>query len=231
MTDGALNVLSSLDFSFDEICDESIPRKSVGAAVVVVESSGIYVLTAASTEASPLLVVKRSPNGLFAGLPSDERRPVFDRCARIAMHTFDKAITLNPRWMYHHDGNRLSVFARGIGHDGRLAAEVMSPTLDVYIFEFAHAAQVKHLTECNPDYEIYRAAKAAFPEVLRRNRSEVQQKLHGQIELEQIDPDLITKGYSYDDWVPKLSPRQREFFNGSSLFQVGELARTSPAMR
>jgi hypothetical protein len=213
VTDVALNVLSTLDFSFDEICDETASRKAIGTAVVVVEPAGIYVLTAACTETSQLLVVKRSPNGLFAVLPSDERRTVFDRCARIAMHSFNQAIALNPRWMSHHEGNRLSVFARGIGHDERLAAEIMSPALDVYIFDFAPAAKLQNLSQCTPDYEIYRTAKAAFPGVQRRTRFDIQQDSGGQIELEQIDPDAITKGYSYDDWVPKLSQRQREFFN------------------
>ena len=106
VTDGALNVLASLDFAFDEICYENVARKSIGTAVVVVESEGIYVLTAACTESSQLLVIKRSPTGLFDVLPSDERRSVFDRCARIAMHSFNQAIALNPRWMSHHEGNR-----------------------------------------------------------------------------------------------------------------------------
>ena len=213
VTDGALNVLASLDFAFDEICYENVARKSIGTAVVVVESEGIYVLTAACTESSQLLVIKRSPTGLFDVLPSDERRSVFDRCARIAMHSFNQAIALNPRWMSHHEGNRFSVFARGIGHDERLAAEIMGPALDVYIFDFAPAGRLQKLSECTPDYEIYRTAKAAFPGILERTRFDVQQDLDGQIELEQIDPNAITKGYSYDDWVPKLSQRQREFFD------------------
>jgi hypothetical protein len=165
VTDGALNVLSSQDFSLEDICDETTPRKVVGTAHVAVESSGIYVFTATSSKTSHLLVIRRSPDGLFAAVPSDERRSVFDRCARIAMHSFDQSIALNPRWMCHHEGNRLSIFARGIGHDERLAVEIMSPTLDAYVFSFAPAPELQNLSDSSPDYHVYRDVRAAFPEV------------------------------------------------------------------
>src|SRR5277367_2694840 len=111
-TESALNVLSSQDFAIEELLDESRPFKVVGTTFVAVEGSGIYVFTATSGETSHLLVIRRSSDGLFAAVPADERRSVFDRCARVAMHSFDQSITLNPRWMCHHAGNRLSIFDR-----------------------------------------------------------------------------------------------------------------------
>ena len=58
-----------------------------------------------------LLVVAREAGGLFSGVEAEDRRTVFDRCARIALRAFDPKITLNPKWMAFHDGNRVSIFA------------------------------------------------------------------------------------------------------------------------
>jgi len=182
----------------------------------VVEREGsVSVFTSACASTDRIMVIRRSEGGLFSSVPEDDRRSVFDRCARIAMRAFDPAVTLNPRWMPYHEGNRVSVFAYPLGGDReqRLIAEV-SPlgSQDVYVFEFGSDPSFRDLGACKPDYEIYLKASEDIKAAIKSRRSRGSDEIEGQIELAEIEANPITKGFTFSEWYPKqLSKDQLRF--------------------
>lgn len=181
---------------------------------VVSRAEGVFVFTTFCVASTRLLVIARQSAGLFAGLPSDERRSTFDRCARIALRSFDPRVTLNPKWMPFHYGNRVSVFATSVGHDERIVAETGTlNSSNVYLFMYADHQATQNLAACEPDYSIYETAVALFPILVDLQTQAGDRAVEGQIELEQIESKSITKGFSYDDWLPLLTRDQRRFLD------------------
>ena len=166
----------------------------------------ICVHTPACTSSDRVLIIRRTEDGLFSEIPEMERRSVFDRCARIAMRAFDEAVTLNPRWMPFHVGNRVSVFAYPMEgkREQRIIAEV-SPlgSRDVYIFGFGDDPSFRDLAACTPDYDVYRKASEAIRAAITSQRSKSSNPVEGQFELAAIEANPITKGFTYNEWYPK----------------------------
>jgi hypothetical protein len=181
---------------------------------VVTRAEGVFVFTTFCVASTRLLVIARQPAGLFAGIPADERRSAFDRCARIALRSFDPKVTLNPKWMPFHHGNRVSIFATSVGHDERVVAEIGAlNSSNVYLFMYADHQTTQDLAACEPDYSLYETAVALFPSLVDLQTQASDRAVEGQIELEKIESRSITKGFSYDDWLRLLTRDQRRFLD------------------
>lgn len=209
-TEKALSALSGLEIDFDRLLVSD--EWPAGDTTVHTGQKGIFVFTSQCDATSRLLVIRRKKGGLFDAVEPEERRSVFDRCARVALRSFDKSrVTLNPKWMAFHHDNRVSIFASGIGSNMRIVADVnVGGSGDTYLFDYAPAEQVQDLASLQPDVESYEAARADFEREVSKVDS-AKPQIEGNIELDQLDPVSITKGLSYEDWERLLSPRQREF--------------------
>jgi hypothetical protein len=208
ITENALNALATIDFAPDVLTGGE--SQDVGTVAVRPGEYGLYFLTPTCSADSRLLVIRRWDGGLFDAVPRDERRQVFDRCARIALRSFDNAIALNSRWMPYHENNRVSIFALGIGHEERISAEVNAQGGQcVYVYEFGTG--LYNLAESKPDYDVYGTALLEFPSVLRTAQFSGAYTVAGQIDLEGLDADSISRGLTFEEWYPRLSAKQREF--------------------
>jgi hypothetical protein len=213
-TERALNYLTSHSITPDWFMFPT--PVSDGPPVEVQHTDGaICLFTPTCVNSDRILVIRRTEDGLFGGVPDTERRSVFDRCARIAMRAFDDAVTLNPRWMPFHEGNRVSIFAYPMGahREQRLIAEVNPQgSQDVYIFDFGDDPTFRDLGSCRPDYETYLNASEAIRTVISGHKRKGLGKVDGQFELADIEANPITKGFTYTEWYPKqLSKDQLRF--------------------
>jgi hypothetical protein len=212
-SENALHALSSVYVDPDWF---STPKRlpEVSSLRVVSRAEGVFVFTTFCVASSRLLVIAREAEGLFSGVRGEDRRTVFDRCARIALRAFDPKITLNPKWMAFHDGNRVSVFATSAGRDERLVAEIGSlSSSNVFVFAFGDNPDLQNLAECKPDYRAYAAAVVLFPSMVDLEAKITEGNIEGQIELERLESKSITKGFSYEDWQPLLTRDQRRFLD------------------
>jgi hypothetical protein len=180
--------------------------------------STISVFTKFCSGTDRLLVIRLTPDGLFGGVNPAERRPVFDRCARLALRAFTYAITINARWMPFHDGKRVSIFANSIGHDERLVGE-NGPlnSSDFYIYEFGSSSALRDLKSCNPDYQLYERASSEIRSLLDQRPTTNAPSIVGQFDLAQVEINPITKGFSFSDWYPAHLTREQERFVSHSL--------------
>lgn len=210
ITESALGVMVSSGFPL-EILTSDAPI-ATGYLRTVIGDHGKYVFVSEDAS-SRALVIRRSFEGLFESVPDDDRRMVFDRCARLALHGFDDGISINKRWSTFHHDNRISIFARGIGHQERIVAE--TNTLGsgwIYIYEYGTGPRIQHLEDCEPDHAIFKCALDELPKVLSDVDKDLP-RVEGQIELddENLGSRSIARGFSYTEWYTRLSARQRDF--------------------
>lgn len=212
-SENALHGLSSVYVDSDWLVKpKRLPE--VPSLRVVSRAEGIFVFTTFCVASSRLLVIATEAGGLFSGVEPDDRRTVFDRCARIALRAFDPKVILNPKWMAFHDGNRVSIFATSPGHDERLVAEIGSlSSSNVFVFAFGDNPKLQVLAQCEPDYGAYATAAALFQSIVDLEVGVPEGGIEGQIELERLESKSITKGFSYDDWQPLLTRDQRRFLD------------------
>lgn len=170
---------------------------------------GYYVFTTRCTPLSSMLVIAQSEDGLFKGIADSERRGVFDRCLRLALHCFDPSVSLNTKWMPFHSGNRLSIFAFGLGHQDRILAEKnVRGEGHAYIFDFGEGVRVQNLARTRPDYDQYERALAGFLILGRQNSVNSPENTY---ELAQIEESSVTKGLKYTGWYRLLTRDQLRF--------------------
>jgi superfamily I DNA/RNA helicase len=211
LTIDAINAISALEFDIDILDRDDthlpLPLRRVS------ESSGLYIFSS-NPDTSRCLIIRRWEGGLFKAVPRSERRQVFNRCARIALESFDQGVTLNPKWMPFHSGNRISVFARGIGHNERVVAEVNAKgTTHTYVYEYGQGQTILDLENCAPNYSQFDSAVTYLPTAISDLPTENLVTQPGSIELDELDPSSIAKGFAYDLWLPRLAKKQREFFD------------------
>ncbi|QBJ14615.1 hypothetical protein EYD00_13925 [Agrobacterium sp. 33MFTa1.1] len=210
LTEKALSVLGSLDLSVESLLLDDTTAETAVPNVHFGEH-GVYISAQSCAPDCRLLVIRRWDGGLFDGVEPTERRAVFDRCARIALRSFDKSIALNPKWMPFRQDNRVSVFAYGVGATERILAEVnYDESGDTYVFGLSAGGEVRDLSSLTPDSDVYINARLEFSSILR-TPSKQQQDYDESIDLELMDRGLLAKGISFEDWMLHLAPRQREF--------------------
>lgn len=210
LTERAIAALAGLSLDFEDLLSTDAP--SIRSPNVHVGDHGVYVLTSSCSTSSRILVIRRWPGGLFEAIDQGERRAVLDRCIRVALRSFDKSkVSLNPRWMPFHAGNRVSIFASTVGTVGRIVTEVnVHDSGDVYVFEYASADEIQHIDGIDSNIDVYQCAKDEFSEHIEHHPAD-HASTEGQFELERLDPNSITRGLDYDEWFRRLSPRQKDF--------------------
>jgi hypothetical protein len=193
--------------------DDPQQNSDMPALIVTKSSDAVCIYTLACSTTERLLVIGRDEHGLFSVVPVVERRSVFDRCARIALRAFDSSVTLNPRWMPFHEGNRVSIFAYGIGQNERILAEIGPlESQDVFVFDFGDHPSVQNLGSCVPDYQIYQKGVVLFKAVVGHDSRRSNRSVGDNFELRRIESTAITKGFSYADWYPRhLTKDQNRF--------------------
>ena len=208
LTERALSVLGSLEVSIDDLLVDN-GDDGQNTANVHYGEHGIYVTAQGCGPDCRLLVIRRWSGGLFDGVPNADRRSVFDRCVRIALRSFDKGIALNPKWMPYRQDNRVSLFAYGVGAYERILAEVnYGQSGDTYVFGLAAGAEVQDLAGLTPNDDVYSNAKVEYGTLLRES-AVGGPSTDENIDLDLIDRSSVVKGFSYDDWLLHLSPRQK----------------------
>lgn len=215
VSEEALNIVARQQLPADWFINPTSLR-SIGKAFLVETDGAIYVLSADTDLSSSLLVIRRTKGGLFEKVRPSERRQVFDRCARIALRDFGDGVQLNPKWMPYHGRNFVSVFAfnERAGADRIVAESHPKGRADVYVCAFSDVKSVYDLEHFQPNYDAYDVAISDFPKAVeagaRRKPEAVQD--NGQIELDDVVPDELSKNLTYDEWYPKhLSKRQIDF--------------------
>ncbi len=210
VTEKALSVLGTLNLSLESLLVEE-PAANVDAPNVHFGEHGVYISTKGCVPDCRLLVIRRWAGGLFDGIDLTERRSVFDRCARIALRSFDKSIALNPKWMPFRQGNRVSVFASGVGKTERILAEInYEESGDTYVFGLSTGGEIRDLSSLTPDIDVYINARLEFSSALR-TFDEREPDNEENIDLELMERGSLAKGFSFEDWMQHLAPRQREF--------------------
>ena len=209
--ESALTALAATDFD-SAILSTDVSLQTAGPITIRSGQHAVFFLVESSGPREKLLVIRRWFGGLFDRVPPEERREVFDRCMRIALRSFRHSIALNPRWMPYHDGSRVSIFAYGVGTTDRLVAEVNAlDTSCTYVFDIGDSPEVQNLQQLNPDYMVFRSAIEEYESLTPYLSVNTNKPVAAQIELDELDPRNITKGFTFDDWYPRLSAKQKEF--------------------
>lgn len=209
ITEGALNVLAVVPLSPEWFLE---PKDLEDVPVAVREtSSGVYIDTPSATPADHLLVITRNTNGLFDGVPEAERRNVFERCMRLGLHGFNANVAINPKWMPFHAGNRLSVFAYGIGHRERIVAEVNAKN-EGHVYIFAFGDRYQNLANLRPDYSLYDAATMGYVQLGPVAGGNNSQLVDSTFDLPELEQSSITRGFSYAEWYPRGLTRDQVRF-------------------
>jgi hypothetical protein len=186
---------------------------SIEPLEVIQNEFGIYVVSPQCGDKSRILVIQRTEAGLFAGVPSHERRSVFDRCARLALRAFGNPVTLNPWWMPYHAENFVSVFAYTEGHGReRIVADVHPcGSQNVFICAFSSTQEIQNLNSFVSDEAEYIRSLDGFSKALKVRRTK-SVKSASHIDLDDVVPGDFSKSLRYSEWYPKhLSKRQLEF--------------------
>ncbi|MCQ8279740.1 UvrD-helicase domain-containing protein [Acetobacteraceae bacterium KSS8] len=92
----------------------TIPDNSEDIRVVIRDST-VYILSNDADVNSRFLVVNLTENGVFRG--SESKKRYFERILRVALHCFDRNVSLPIQWQAYHDGSRLSIYAESIRSD------------------------------------------------------------------------------------------------------------------
>ncbi|VXB64485.1 DNA helicase [Bosea sp. 125] len=212
VTENALHILSSSALAPDWLVnfDDLISLRDI---FIIARPEAIYIATHSCSPDTRILIIQRQKQGLFEGIDSRDRRSVFDRCARIAFRYFDSAVSLNPRWMPFHAGNKISIFAFGYGRSDRIAAE-QGPlgSADVYVYGFGTDPKMQDLATYQPDLDVYKRAREGLPLALSAVPLSKKDFSEGSIDLSDVEPSSISQGFTYSDWYPlHLSKDQLRF--------------------
>lgn len=212
VTENALNALASLPLSGEWLRQPSAVDELPNLEVHEIE--GIEILaTDHCDDSARLLVISPKEGNLFELMAIDDRRGVYDRCARIALRAFGQKVSLNPRWLPFHVGNRVSIFALGLGNKERILAEVgVKGSSNVYIFSFGCETEHFELQEIAIDHIPYDKAVAAYIKLATSDRKKNSTEVKGLIELEDLPLSKMAKGFTYSDWYPKLLTKDQKRF-------------------
>lgn len=209
----ALNALAAKDIPPSWFLEPK-PISSLDPLAVVENDHGVFVLAPNSTANSRRLVISRRPNALFDAISPSERRQVFDRCVRIALRDFGSSVQLNPKWMPYHVRNLVSIFALGekSGTERIVAETNPRDSRDVYVCEFSPASGVYDLDQFKPDHDAYDVAVSGYGDAVAAAGAITRAAVAGQIELDDVVPNDISKSLTFTEWYPKhLSRRQQAF--------------------
>jgi hypothetical protein len=111
--------------------------------------------------------------------------------------------------MPFHSGNRLSIFAYGLGHKERLVAEKNTRN-EGHVYIFAFGDRFTNLSSLKPDYALYDNAVTGYLEV--GPVPEASKTSLGTFDLGQVEQTSVTKGFTYSDWYPlRLTRDQLRF--------------------
>ncbi|HEX8383421.1 MAG TPA: UvrD-helicase domain-containing protein [Sphingomonas sp.] len=127
----------------------------------VEQGGNIYLLSAAASDESGLLVIDLGPEGPLLGMP--KRRCAFERILRVAMRHFDRNVALPIQCQAYHDGCLLSIYGQPPARNSRQRIYFdQAPDGSGNVFAYAMTIEPRALSDTVADMAVYRAAIAGY---------------------------------------------------------------------
>lgn len=156
----AINILDSAWIDDGWFTTFELPKNNKGIHRVHLNQT-IYLLSEKADSLSSLLVVNVGENGIFAHAP--KAGAAFERILRVAMHQFDRSISLPTLWKTYQQGALLSVFSQTPSRKEQHRIYFnLSPEKSKNIYAFSITEEPRSLDSVTCDIEQYKKAVNGF---------------------------------------------------------------------
>ena len=180
----------------------------------------IYLLSHDADESSRLVVILLGKGGIFSG--DVNSRQVFDRIIHIALHRFERTVSIPIQWRAYRDGARISIYAqpKSSGKGERLYFDT-NPQGEQHIFVYA-ITRIQDFEEVTVDIEQFIHARECYLHALLEEAQDVSVGMDAQhneafgiVLTEPLGATLLGSGTLEEWYERKLTRQQLDFVNRS----------------